>query len=44
MFAKGASGQIRIIYLVNEQDRIIKPLWIYNKTRECENSYLLSRR
>ena len=30
MFAKGASGQIRIIYLVNEQDRIIKPLWIYN--------------
>ena len=30
MFAKGASGQIRIIYLVNERDKIIKPLWIYN--------------
>ncbi len=30
MFAKGASGHIRIIYLVNEEDRIIKPLWIYN--------------
>ena len=30
MFAKGSSGQIRIIYLVNEEDRIIKPLWIYN--------------
>ena len=30
MFAQGASGQIRIIYLVNERDRIIKPLWIYN--------------
>ncbi|MGK7961098.1 type II toxin-antitoxin system RelE family toxin [Crocosphaera sp.] len=30
MFAKGASGQIRMLYLVNEQDRIIKPLWIYS--------------
>lgn len=30
VIAKGASGQIRIMYLVNEQDRIIKPLWIYN--------------
>ena len=28
--SKGASGQIRLIYLVNEGDRIIKPLWIYN--------------
>ncbi|MGK7942421.1 MAG: type II toxin-antitoxin system RelE/ParE family toxin [Crocosphaera sp.] len=28
--AKGASGQIRIMYLVNEIDRIIKLLWIYN--------------
>lgn len=28
--AKGASGQIRLIYLVNETSRIIKPLWIYN--------------
>ncbi|ACB50454.1 hypothetical protein cce_1104 [Crocosphaera subtropica ATCC 51142] len=27
---KGASGQIRIIYLVNEIERIIKLLWIYN--------------
>jgi len=28
--AKGASGQIRLMYLVNESERIIKPLWIYN--------------
>ncbi len=27
---KGASGQIRIMYLVNEIERIIKLLWIYN--------------
>ncbi|MEA5421393.1 hypothetical protein VB712_19380 [Spirulina sp. CCNP1310] len=27
---KGASGQVRLIYLVNEIDRIVKPLWIYN--------------
>jgi mRNA-degrading endonuclease YafQ of YafQ-DinJ toxin-antitoxin module len=28
--SKGASGQIRLIYLVNENQKIIKPLWIYN--------------
>ena len=28
--AKGASGQVRLMYLVNENERIIKPLWIYN--------------
>lgn len=28
--SKGASGKIRLMYLVNESDRIIKPLWIYN--------------
>jgi mRNA-degrading endonuclease YafQ of YafQ-DinJ toxin-antitoxin module len=28
--AKGASGQIRIMYLVDEIQRIIKPIWIYN--------------
>ena len=28
--AKGASGQIRLMYLVSEQDKIIKPLWIYS--------------
>lgn len=30
VIAKGASGQIRIMYLVNEEEKIIKPLWIYN--------------
>jgi len=25
----GASGQIRLIYLINEPERVIKPLWIY---------------
>ena len=29
-FGKGASGQIRLMYLVNETEKIIKPLWIYN--------------
>ncbi|MGB3693329.1 MAG: hypothetical protein WA865_15540 [Spirulinaceae cyanobacterium] len=28
-FAKGASGQIRLMYLVNEISYIIKPVWIY---------------
>lgn len=28
--AKGASGQIRLMYLVNEKEKIIKPLWIYS--------------
>lgn len=28
--AKGASGQIRLMYLVNEEEKIIKPLWIYS--------------
>ena len=28
-YEKGASGQIRIMYLVNEKDLIIKPIWIY---------------
>ncbi len=27
---KGASGQIRLMYLVHEQTRIIRPVWIYN--------------
>jgi hypothetical protein len=27
---KGASGQVRLMYLVNEGARMIKPLWIYN--------------
>ncbi len=26
----GASGQLRLVYLVNETDRIVKPLWIYS--------------
>jgi len=29
VIAKGASGQIRIMYLVDEINRIIKPIWIY---------------
>jgi mRNA-degrading endonuclease YafQ of YafQ-DinJ toxin-antitoxin module len=28
--SKGASGQIRLIYLVNESEKVIKILWIYN--------------
>ncbi len=28
--SKGASGQIRLMYLVNESEKIIKILWIYN--------------
>jgi mRNA-degrading endonuclease YafQ of YafQ-DinJ toxin-antitoxin module len=27
---KGGSGQVRLMYLVNEREFIIKPLWIYN--------------
>ncbi len=27
---KGASGQVRLMYLVNEDARVIKPLWMYN--------------
>jgi hypothetical protein len=27
---KGASGQIRIMYLVNDELAIVKPLWIYS--------------
>ncbi len=27
---KGASGQIRLMYLVNEEIAIIRPLWIYS--------------
>lgn len=27
---QGASGQVRLIYLVNEGKRIIRPLWIYS--------------
>jgi hypothetical protein len=27
---KGASGQIRLMYLVNEEIEVIKPIWIYN--------------
>lgn len=26
---QGASGQIRLIYLINEPESVIKPLWIY---------------
>ncbi|MGB3760253.1 MAG: hypothetical protein WBA07_28395 [Rivularia sp. (in: cyanobacteria)] len=29
-FGKGASGQIRLMYLVNDVDYIIKPVWIYS--------------
>ncbi|MEM9927378.1 MAG: hypothetical protein AAF915_27175 [Cyanobacteria bacterium P01_D01_bin.50] len=29
-FGKGASGQIRLMYLVNDLDYIIKPVWIYS--------------
>jgi mRNA-degrading endonuclease RelE of RelBE toxin-antitoxin system len=28
--SKGASGQIRILYLVNDELAIVKPLWIYS--------------
>lgn len=28
--AKGASGQIRLMYLVNNSDRVIKLVWIYS--------------
>lgn len=28
-FLKGASGEIRIMYLVNEKEKIIKPIFIY---------------
>jgi hypothetical protein len=28
--AQGASGQVRLIYLVNEGKRIIRPLWLYS--------------
>jgi hypothetical protein len=28
--SKGASGQIRLMYLVNESERIVKIFWIYN--------------
>ncbi|MBD2097121.1 hypothetical protein H6F90_18640 [Trichocoleus sp. FACHB-591] len=28
--SKGASGQIRLMYLVNEEVSVIKPLWIYS--------------
>ena len=27
---KGASGQVRLMYLVNEEARIIRPIWVYN--------------
>lgn len=27
---KGASGQIRLMYLVNEELAVIKPIWIYS--------------
>jgi mRNA-degrading endonuclease RelE of RelBE toxin-antitoxin system len=27
---KGASGQVRLMYLVNESEAMIKPLWIYS--------------
>ncbi|MEM9155561.1 MAG: type II toxin-antitoxin system RelE/ParE family toxin [Cyanobacteria bacterium P01_F01_bin.33] len=27
---KGASGQVRLIYLVNESDSIVRPLWLYS--------------
>ena len=29
-FAKGASGQIRLMYLVNSEICVIKPVWIYS--------------
>lgn len=29
-FAKGASGQIRLMYLVNETECVIKLVWIYS--------------
>ncbi len=29
-YGKGASGQIRLMYLVNDIDYIIKPMWIYS--------------
>ncbi|QSJ18416.1 hypothetical protein JYQ62_06455 [Nostoc sp. UHCC 0702] len=29
-FSKGASGQIRLMYLVNTVDCVITPLWIYS--------------
>lgn len=28
--SKGASGQIRLMYLVNTTDRVIRPAWIYS--------------
>jgi mRNA-degrading endonuclease YafQ of YafQ-DinJ toxin-antitoxin module len=28
--SKGASGQIRLMYLIDISDRIIKPVWIYS--------------
>jgi hypothetical protein len=28
--AKGASGQVRLMYLVNEDAQVLKLLWIYN--------------
>ena len=27
---KGASGQVRLIYRVNETERVIRPIWIYS--------------
>ena len=29
-FAKGASGQIRLMYLVNSEMFVITPVWIYS--------------
>lgn len=29
-YGKGASGQIRLMYLVNDVEFIIKPIWIYS--------------
>lgn len=29
-YGKGASGQIRLMYLVNDIDCVIKLMWIYN--------------
>lgn len=29
-FSKGASGQIRLMYLVNAEIFVIKPIWIYS--------------
>ncbi|MBF2098857.1 MAG: type II toxin-antitoxin system RelE/ParE family toxin [Gloeomargaritaceae cyanobacterium C42_A2020_066] len=26
---KGAAGQVRLIYLVNEGQRVLRPLWLY---------------